>query len=255
MRRGGQVFFVHNRVRTIGAMAEMLARVVPEVRVDRRPRADARARARGTHARLPARRGGRAALHDDHRERARHPACQHDPRQSRRRPGTRPALPAARTGRTQQPPRLRLSAGARNDGRAPRRRPEAARGDPGSVRARQRLPPRQHGPRDPRRGRICSAPSSRATFAAVGYETYMEMLEETIEELRGNIARGPDRSGDPAARGRAPARGLRRGREPAARALQAPRQLPRRERAVARSATRSSTATDRCPPRRRTCSR
>ncbi|MHA7838909.1 MAG: transcription-repair coupling factor, partial [bacterium] len=33
IRRGGQVFFLHNRVRTIGALEEMLARVVPEVRV------------------------------------------------------------------------------------------------------------------------------------------------------------------------------------------------------------------------------
>ncbi len=33
VRRGGQVYFVHNRVRTIGSLAEMLARLVPEVRV------------------------------------------------------------------------------------------------------------------------------------------------------------------------------------------------------------------------------
>ena len=33
LRRGGQVFFVHNRVQTIGAMAERLARIVPEVRI------------------------------------------------------------------------------------------------------------------------------------------------------------------------------------------------------------------------------
>ncbi len=33
VRRGGQVFFVHNRVQTIGAMAELLARIVPEVKV------------------------------------------------------------------------------------------------------------------------------------------------------------------------------------------------------------------------------
>jgi transcription-repair coupling factor (superfamily II helicase) len=33
VRRGGQVYFMHNRVRTIGALAEMLARVVPEVKV------------------------------------------------------------------------------------------------------------------------------------------------------------------------------------------------------------------------------
>jgi transcription-repair coupling factor (superfamily II helicase) len=33
MRRGGQVFLVHNRVQTIGAMAETLARIVPEAKV------------------------------------------------------------------------------------------------------------------------------------------------------------------------------------------------------------------------------
>jgi len=33
VRRGGQVFFVHNRVGSIDAVAEMLARVVPEVKV------------------------------------------------------------------------------------------------------------------------------------------------------------------------------------------------------------------------------
>jgi len=33
MQRGGQVFFVHNRVRSIGALALMLHRVVPEARV------------------------------------------------------------------------------------------------------------------------------------------------------------------------------------------------------------------------------
>jgi len=33
LRRGGQVFFVHNRVHSIGEVAELLARVVPEARV------------------------------------------------------------------------------------------------------------------------------------------------------------------------------------------------------------------------------
>ena len=32
-RRGGQVFFVHNRVQTIGALAALLARIVPEAKV------------------------------------------------------------------------------------------------------------------------------------------------------------------------------------------------------------------------------
>jgi transcription-repair coupling factor (superfamily II helicase) len=33
LRRGGQVFFVHNRVQTIGAMAEELKRIVPEAKI------------------------------------------------------------------------------------------------------------------------------------------------------------------------------------------------------------------------------
>jgi transcription-repair coupling factor (superfamily II helicase) len=33
LRRGGQVFYVHNRVQTIGAMAEELRRIVPEARI------------------------------------------------------------------------------------------------------------------------------------------------------------------------------------------------------------------------------
>ncbi|WP_129125220.1 transcription-repair coupling factor [Geomonas oryzae] len=33
LRRGGQVFFVHNRVQTIGAMAEELRRIVPEAKI------------------------------------------------------------------------------------------------------------------------------------------------------------------------------------------------------------------------------
>nr|WP_279384247.1 transcription-repair coupling factor [Geotalea toluenoxydans] len=33
LRRGGQIFFVHNRVQTIGAMAEHLQRIVPEAKI------------------------------------------------------------------------------------------------------------------------------------------------------------------------------------------------------------------------------
>ena len=33
LRRGGQVFYVHNRVQTIAAMAEHLQRIVPEARI------------------------------------------------------------------------------------------------------------------------------------------------------------------------------------------------------------------------------
>ena len=50
---------------------------LPEAPLHRRAREDARARARGEDARVPARRRGRARLDDDHRVRDRHPAGEH----------------------------------------------------------------------------------------------------------------------------------------------------------------------------------
>ena len=45
--RGGQVFFVHNRIETIQAIADHIQRIVPRARIARRARADAREGARG----------------------------------------------------------------------------------------------------------------------------------------------------------------------------------------------------------------
>ena len=67
--RGGQVFFVHNRVQTIAVMAGLPARARPGGADFPRPRADARERARAAHDRFPRARVRRARLHDDHRER------------------------------------------------------------------------------------------------------------------------------------------------------------------------------------------
>ena len=57
-------------------------------------------------------------------------------------------------------------------------------------------------------GNLLGAEQS-GNLAAVGYETYMEMLEETIDELRGIAHEARGRSRDPAAGARAAARGLR----------------------------------------------
>ena len=103
----------------------------------------------------------RAALHDDHRERHRHPVGEHDDRQPRRHVRALAALPAPRPRRPQQGARLRVPAGARatlgDPGRA-----AAARGAAGIHRARRRLPHRLARPGDPRRGQPARARPVRA---------------------------------------------------------------------------------------------
>ena len=83
--RGGQAFFLHNRVdddrRDRRAPARRCAR---SMRFDGRARADGREAARGADAGLPARRRRRARLHDHHRVGHRHPAGQHADRRPRR---------------------------------------------------------------------------------------------------------------------------------------------------------------------------
>ena len=56
--RGGQVFFVHNRIETIEAIADHIRRIVPRARIAVGARPDARARARGRDA--PVRRAARS---------------------------------------------------------------------------------------------------------------------------------------------------------------------------------------------------
>ena len=56
--RGGQVFFVHNRIETIVGIADHIQRLAPRARDRRRARTDARARARGGDA--PLRRAARS---------------------------------------------------------------------------------------------------------------------------------------------------------------------------------------------------
>ena len=112
IRRGGQIYFVHNRVENIEARGRGPAQAAARGRGARRPRPDVGARARARDARLLSPRVQRAGLHDDHRERHRHPDGQYDHHQSRRSFGTGAAAPAARPRRPLAPPGLRVSAGA-----------------------------------------------------------------------------------------------------------------------------------------------
>ena len=68
--RKGQAFFLHNRVETIDETAERLRGLCPDAEVRGRARADGRGRARGEDARVPARRRRRPRLHEHHRDRA-----------------------------------------------------------------------------------------------------------------------------------------------------------------------------------------
>ena len=84
LARGGQVYFVHNRVESIFSIGNLLQRLVPEAKIvighgqmgeDELETRDARLR------RAPVR---RPARHDDRRERPRHSERQHDHHQPRR---------------------------------------------------------------------------------------------------------------------------------------------------------------------------
>ena len=99
--REGQVFFVHNRVQGIEAIA-----LPPEARARSahrgRARADGREEAREGHARVHRDEARRAGLDDDHRGGNRHPQREHDDRRPRRLPRPGAALPAPRTRRPRQ---------------------------------------------------------------------------------------------------------------------------------------------------------
>jgi transcription-repair coupling factor (superfamily II helicase) len=93
--RGGQVFFVHNRIETIEAVADHVRRVAARPRRGG-PRADEGARPRGGDAPLRPRRGRRARLDAHRRDRARRAQREHHVRQQRPPLRPRAALPAPR---------------------------------------------------------------------------------------------------------------------------------------------------------------
>ena len=99
LERGGQVYFVHNRVESIFSIGDLMQRLVPEARIvvghgqmgeDELETRDARLRRAQVR---------RAAGDDDRRERPRHPERQHDHHQPRRSLRPVAALSAARPRR------------------------------------------------------------------------------------------------------------------------------------------------------------
>ena len=148
--RGGQAFFLHNRVESIDETAERLRALCPEMRFEVAHGQMDEKDARAADARVPARRRRRARLHQHHRVRDRHPAGQHADRRARRHVRARPALPDPRPRRAQPRARVRVPAVSERGG-ADARRGAAAVGAVGLHRARRRLQDRDARPRDPRR--------------------------------------------------------------------------------------------------------
>ena len=97
--RGGQAFFVHNRVETIDETAERLRGLCPGVRFEVAHGQIEERELERPDARVPARRGRRARRHQHHRVGHRHPAGQHADRRARRHVRPRPALPDPRARR------------------------------------------------------------------------------------------------------------------------------------------------------------
>ncbi len=161
--RGGQAFFLHNRVESIDETAERLRGLVPQMRIRGRPRADGRRDAREADDGVPARRCRRAGRDLDHRVRDRHPAGQHADHRARRHVRALAALPDPRARGTQPRARLRLPAVSVLGG-ADHGRRAAPVGVERLHRTRRRLQGCDARPRDPR----CRQPAGRRAVGARG---------------------------------------------------------------------------------------
>jgi len=189
MRRGGQVYLVHNRVQTIDAMAKMLARVVPEAAVI------------VAHGRLPERELEKRTLAFMHGQ-ADVLLCTtiiesglDNPRANTIIVDSADTLGLAqlyqlrgRVGRSAQRAYAYLMVYA-PAGLAPdaRKRLEAIQ-DLSELGGGFRL---ANLDLEIRGAGNLLGPQQSGNLAAVGYDTYMEMLEQTIDEMRG-IASAPE---------------------------------------------------------------
>jgi len=150
LARGGQVYFVHNRVESIFFHRRSGAAAGAGGQGGRGARADGRGSAGASDVRLRREEVRRPARHHHRRERPRHPEREHDHHQSGRSLRPVAALSAARARRALRSRRLCLSpdpAGRQSVAD----RQETARGDQGVQRSRQRLSGRRARPRNSRR--------------------------------------------------------------------------------------------------------
>ena len=182
--REGQAFYLHNRVETIDEAAERLRQLVPGASLPRRARPDARARARAADDGLPRRRRGRARLDHDHRVRPRHPAGQHADRRARRRARARPALPDPRPRRALGPwsPTPTCSTPTSAELSPEARARLATLADHTELGAGFQIAMRDLEIRGA--GDLLGAEQS-GHVAALGFELYVELLNEAVAEMSG----------------------------------------------------------------------
>ncbi len=112
LARGGQVYFLHNRVDSIWARAAMLQELAPGAKIGVGSRTDGRGRSRKDHAAIHAARVRHFGLHYHHRKRPRHSARQHHAGGARGALRTFRAVPVARPRRPVEPARVRILDGA-----------------------------------------------------------------------------------------------------------------------------------------------
>ena len=110
LERGGQVYFVHNRVETIYELAAKIQELVPQSRVVVGHGQMGEAELEKTLLAFMNHEYRRLRRHHHHRERHRHSAREHHHRESRRPPRPLRALPVAWPRRPLQSPRVCLSA-------------------------------------------------------------------------------------------------------------------------------------------------
>ena len=170
IERGGQVYFLHNRVRTIEVVAGWLRELVPEGRFVVGHGQMPEGAAGGGDDVVRGGRRRRAGLHDDHRVGARHPQRQHDHHPSGAAAGAGATLPTAGAGGSQRGAGLRLPA-LRPLAAAGRGGAEALADDLRRDGAGGGLPDRAARPGDPRHGqpagRRAERPDRRGGLRAV----------------------------------------------------------------------------------------
>ena len=196
--RGGQAFFLHNRVEDIDEVAERLRALCPGMRFIVAPR-PARAATSSRSACSPSCAATPTCCrHHDHRVRHRHPAGQHADRRPRRRLRPQPALPDPRPRRPVPRARLRVPA-VPERGRADRGGRQPPGGAVGLHRARRRLQDRHARPRAARRRqparRRAVRPRRRARLRALHADARRGRRPMDAEE--GGGRRGPARARPP----------------------------------------------------------
>ena len=205
--RGGQVFFVHNRVRSLATWARYVQELVPEARVAMAHGQMAEKELERVMVRFWRREVRCPGVHRHHRGRPGYSRGQHHHHQPGPYHGIGPALSAAGPGGTQPGPGLRLSAGPGRGGPEPGG-PEAPQGPDGVHRAGLRLQDRHARPPDPGRRQ----PAGTGPIGPPGGGG-LRTLSPTAGGGHSGIQRGTAGGGDagpgnPSAPGRLSARGL-----------------------------------------------